>query len=231
MFYARHTLTSCAICSLLGTFVLIQGCVTSRIEEFHQTNSDAALAEGESVVILTRRDHTTDETEKSFRECLHKQLVKGASGINVKQEKEFVDRMFPYFEPRLAPANPQALPKLLAKPGVVDQIAEIGVRYLIWIDGDTKTVDQGGSMSCALSPGGGGCLGMNWWERESSYEASIWDLKNAEVAGTISAEATGTSYMPALIIPIPLVARPGAAACKGLASQLRQFFAPQAGQG
>ncbi len=231
MYLSNSTLTNCALCTVLSTSILIQGCVTSRIEEFHQTNSSAGLADGESVVILTRRDHTTDETETSFRECLHDQLVKGASGINVKREEEFVDSMFPFFEPRLAPANPQALPKLLAKPGVVDQIAEIGVRYLIWIDGDTQTVDQGGSMSCALSPGGGGCLGMNWWERESSYEASIWDLKNAEVAGTISADATGTSYMPALIIPIPLIARPGAAACKGLAGQIRQFFAPQAGQG
>jgi hypothetical protein len=42
--------------------------------------------------------------------------------------------------------------------------------------------------------------------------------------GQISADANGTSYLAGLIIPIPILARPGNAACKGLANQLREFI-------
>ena len=101
---------------------------------------------------------------------------------------------------------------------------ESKVRYLAWIDGDTVTVDRGGSMSCTLSTFGGGCFGMSYWEKDASYEAAIWDVQNLTVSGRISADATGTSYIAGLLIPIPIIARPGNAACKALAEQLREFI-------
>ena len=106
----------------------------------------------------------------------------------------------------------------------MDRINDIGVRYVIWIDGSTQTLDQGGTMTCAFGAAGGGCLGITWREKESSYEASIWDLKKQQVAGTISADAKGTSYMPALVIPIPMIARTAKAACNGLANQIHSFL-------
>ena len=71
---------------------------------------------------------------------------------------------------------------------------------------------------------GFGCVGFQWWQKDSSYEASIWDLKTASSAGIISAAVTGTSYMPAIVVPIPIIARTKAAACQGLAKQLREFL-------
>ena len=79
--------------------------------------------------------------------------------------------------------------------------------------------------NCALfTPGGGGCFGFLTWENDASYEATIWDAKNKTVAGKVSSDAAGTSYMPALILPIPLVARVQSNACFGLADQLDTFF-------
>jgi hypothetical protein len=49
-------------------------------------------------------------------------------------------------------------------------------------------------------------------------------LKHAQSAGLISAEASGSSYLPAFIIPIPLIARTQAAACNGLTRQLKEFL-------
>ena len=43
-------------------------------------------------------------------------------------------------------------------------------------------------------------------------------------AGTITADVSGTSFLPALVVPIPLIARTRAAACKGLANQLQDFL-------
>ena len=65
---------------------------------------------------------------------------------------------------------------------------------------------------------------MSYWEEDASYQASIWDLKNLSTAGEISADANGTSYLAGLVVPIPIMARPGSAACKALAKQLKEFL-------
>jgi len=79
-------------------------------------------------------------------------------------------------------------------------------------------------LSCAASPAGGGCFGLLWWENDSSYEAAIWDLEDGTSAGEVSTDVRGTSVIPALIVPIPLIARTQSAACKGLAQELRTFI-------
>jgi hypothetical protein len=75
-------------------------------------------------------------------------------------------------------------------------------------------------------PGGGGCLGLLWWEKNAGYEASVWDLAALDSMGKITIDASGTSYVPAPIIPVPLIARTQATACKELAEQLEEFLRP-----
>jgi len=98
------------------------------------------------------------------------------------------------------------------------------VRYLVWVKGSTERTSGGGGMSCAASTVGGGCFGLVWWENEGSYEATVWDLKKGEQAGEVSTDVHGTSMVPALIIPLPFVARTQTAACNGLVRELRQFI-------
>jgi len=135
-----------------------------------------------------------------------------------------VDALFPWFEPRTAPADIKALPALMKKPKVTEYIRANNVRYIIWVDGDTDKIDGGGSLSCAIGPGGGGCFGFAWWQKDGNYEASIWDLQGLENVGTVSTAVKGTSFMPAIVIPIPLIARTQAKACKGLAEELALFI-------
>lgn len=211
----------------LSLFLIITACVNSKIEEFRYDTGiqpTEAIQEYEAVVILTRRTHTVQEAEKSFVECISQKLSSSKKPLRVTEQTQFIDLMFPYFEPRLAPYNSYEMSALLAKSGVLDQINAIGVRYVIWIDGSTKTLDQGGTLTCALGPAGGGCLGLIWREKESSYEASIWDLKKQRIVGMINAETKGTTYMPALVIPIPLIARTAKVACNGLANQIQSFL-------
>jgi len=74
-----------------------------------------------------------------------------------------------------------------------------------------------------FGPGGGGCFGFLTWEKDSSYEASVWDAHTAKTAGRVSSDAAGTSYMPAIVVPIPIIARVQNSACSSLADQLKQF--------
>ena len=205
---------------LLGS--ALSACVTSRMENVRQEAT--GIAEGEGVVIMAKSYHLGNETEANFIACIGDSIGRGSTGLRVIPNREFVDSLFPWFEPRTAPAETKGLPALMARPGVADMIRQKGVRYIIWLDGDTDKVAGGGSMSCAAGPGGGGCFGFAWWQKDADYDATVWDLTGLEDAGTVTADVSGTSFLPAIVIPIPLIARTQAKACKGLADQLKLFI-------
>jgi hypothetical protein len=202
--------------------IALSGCVTSRVEDARE--SATGIGEGEAVVVMAKSYHLGNETEEKYIRCVEKALGNGNSGLRVIPHRSFVDSLFPWFEPRTAPAETKHLPKLMANPGVVETIAKQKVRYIIWLDGDTERVAGGGSLSCAAGPGGGGCFGFAWWQNDADYQASVWDLSELESAGTVTTDVSGTSFLPALVIPIPLIARTQAKACKALAGQLQQFI-------
>ncbi|QOJ31727.1 MAG: hypothetical protein HRU81_06225 [Gammaproteobacteria bacterium] len=208
--------------------MLLAGCMTSRVEE--SKNAATGLSAGESVVILATSYHRGKATEEDFVSCVNDAVQSGDGKVRVTPQQEFVDALFPWFEPRTAPQSAEALPELLARPGVAERIEAKGVRYLVWLDGTTEKTSGGGSLSCAVGPGGGGCFGLTWWEDDASYDAAVWDLRRQSDAGSVSADVHGTSMIPALIIPVPLIARTQSAACKDMAQQLRQFIrGPDAG--
>ena len=200
----------------------LAGCVTSHVEDDRENVT--GLNADESIVIMAKSYHQGNETEADYISCLEKALQSGSSGINVVPHQQFVDRLFPWFEPRTAPADTKGLPNLMQRPGVKQAVKDMGVRYIVWLDGDTERVAEGGSLSCAAGPGGGGCFGFAWWQNDADYEASVWDLDDYEAAGTVSADVSGTSFLPALVVPIPLIARTQTRACKGLANHLRTFI-------
>ncbi len=204
------------------TAITLGACVTSRVE--HIKEGKTGIAEGEAIVIMAKSYHLGNETEAKFIQCVGDSIGRGRTGLRVIPNQEFVDALFPWFEPRTAPAETKGLPTLMSRPGVAEIIKEKGVRYLVWLDGDTDKTAGGGSMSCAIGPGGGGCFGFAWWQNESEYEATVWDLDGLEDAGTVSADVSGTSFLPAIIVPVPLIARTRAKACKGLADQLKLFI-------
>lgn len=212
----------CRNLMLAATAVTVSGCVTSRVEDVRQGTT--GLGEGEGVVIMAKSYHLGNETEADFITCVGHSIASGSSGLRVVPNTEFVDALFPWFEPRTAPAETKGLPELMQRPGVPEMIASKGVRYIIWLDGNTDRVAGGGSMSCAAGPGGGGCFGFAWWQNDSKYQASVWDLNGLEDAGTVSADVSGTSFLPAIVIPIPLIARVQSKACDGLADQLKLFI-------
>lgn len=212
-----NTLLRLSGCLLLAHS--LSACVTSRVEEFMTVQP--ILVGDEAVVIMTNRQDAVVEAERDFSSCIYSELTRNGNDLNIISENEFKDAIFPWFEPRLAPSKPESLPILFANEGVAQKVQSLNVRYLIWIHGQSKVLNKQGMMTCALSPAGGGCLGILSWDNSSNYEASIWDVREAQALGIISAEATGTSVVPALGLPIPLIARTKTASCKSLAAQLR----------
>jgi len=218
------------ICLTLVSLTVLSACgVTARMEPYKQTN--VVIGEGDQVVVLARKHHATHEAEEGFVDCISDALARGRNGIDVHPTKDFEDTLYPWFEPSMAPLSTEELSELLEKPGVMDRVRGTGVRFLVWLDGSTERTSSGGGISCAAGVGGAGCMGLAWWEDDARYDATVWDIEQLESAGTIYADFRGRSVMPAIIIPIPLIARPQAKACRGLTDQLREFLTSPYGYG
>ena len=211
--------------ALFSAYMVIQlsGCVTATVDEMVFNEPTEGIGNS-TVVILGRRDGTDQDAEPDFVSCIGKHISSHDKSIVVIRELEFINSFYPWFEPRTAPLRPTDLRKLMQHEPAARRMAELKTEYMIWIDGSTERIDSAGTMSCAISPAGGGCFGFAHWSDEANYEAVIWDVTDQTEVGRINTIATGHSYMPAFIIPIPLIARVQGTACDGLGDQLLKFL-------
>ena len=208
---------------LLTAAFVLGGCVTATVQEVREGHTE--LGEGDAVVVLGRRDRPSgSETELDFVGCVSRNMGGGSNGVSVVDASAFRDALFPWFEPRTAPMNASDLPELISHPALVDRFESVGVKYVVWVQGSTQRTDSAGSMSCSVTPGGAGCFGFLTWENDSDYEASVWDVTSGRTVGRVSSEAVGTSYMPAVVVPVPIIARVRNSACSSLANQLKGFL-------
>ena len=226
------------VASVIAAASMASGCMTSKVEETRQVA--AAIQANESIVVLKKPQLEGMGTEEEFLDCLQERLggelvhpEEGQSSrrrrddgvpFRIYGEQEFTDALFPWFEPSTAPANAAGLKGLLERPGVAERLAQIGVRYVVWLDGSTRKTDGGGSVACAAGPGGGGCFGLGWWEKQSDYVASVWDMQTASQLGTVSTDVSGTSVLIGAIAPIPIITPVQRTACDRLSEQLRSFL-------
>lgn len=208
-----------------ASLVLVLGaCTSTTVDEYRESSERLQLKGNETVVVLGRRHAANYETEPDFIDCIGKKLGRGTS-LRVIGEPEFMDLVYPWFEPRTAPLGLKRMGKMLAEPMIGTRIRGQHIRYMIWVDGNTETTDREGSVSCAIGPGGGGCFGFATWEKTGSYEAVVWDLGDLAEDGRVKVEAKGSSYMVAVGLPIPIIAQVQDQACEGIGKQLKTFFA------
>lgn len=211
---------------LITLILLLSGCVSSTVDEMVLQPSKQ-LMNGRSVVVLGRRHSSDYETEPDFVSCVGKHISSRSKAINVIEEQIFVDSLYPWFEPRTAPLHLENLERLMKDAALRDTITKMGTRYIIWIDGSTQVSDKIGSVACGIGTGGAGCFGFGTWNSDAHYEATIWNLDKMDQAGRITSDASGQSYMPAVVLPIPIIAPVQSSACEGLGKQLLQFLNPE----
>ena len=206
----------------IGSGALLAACMTARLDE--NRVAPMQIAAGEGVVILAKPQVEGTGAEQEFMSCVGDKLAHGADKVSVYGNEAFQDTMYPWFEPSVAPVRAENVAALLERPKVLRRLGETGVRYIVWLDGNTRKTDGGGSLACGAAPGMAGCIGFGWWEKQSDYQATVWDLQSSKSAGSVSTNVTGTSAILGLIVPLPFVARVQNTACDRMAGQLRIFL-------
>ncbi len=207
----------------------LNACTTTNIDQVRHTETQLQVGGGGAVAVLGRRHSADYETEPFIVSCIGNQMGKSNNKFSVMSEEQFSDRLYPWFEPRTAPLNPERFRKLLNDPMVAERVDALGLEYIVWVDGNTETTDASGSLSCAIAPGAAGCIGFSSWEKDSTYDVEVWNMSTFDAVAELSSQGTGRSYMPAIIVPIPMIARVKTNACKGIADQIMSMFATPEG--
>ena len=207
----------------LMSVAMLGGCVTASVDEMTFDTATAGMTDG-GLVILGRRHAPDYDTEPDFIDCIGGHISRGSESISVIPERQFVDSLYPWFEPRTAPLSIESVGRLMVLPTVASRLQELNVSYMVWIDGRTQQTNSSGSMTCGVGPTGAGCFGFGTWGTESEYEATIWDFDDRAEVGKMSALTSGQSYMPAVVVPIPIIAPVQDTACESLGTQLLQYF-------
>lgn len=223
---SKTALTTLVTACLLAGAMLMPGCVS--ITQQQVRDAATGIESDEAIAVLGRKFHSRDETESGFLDCVAEKTSIGSNGVRVISHDEFVDELFPWFEPRTAPLDIADMKNLFARELIAKKLREKQVRYIVWIEGTTERTEQGGTLNCAVATGGvPACFGFLSWEAGSNYEATIWDINEGLTAGKLSSEAKGQSFVPAIIIPLPFIARTQAHACTNLSKQLKAFIDPE----
>ena len=154
-----------------------------------------------------------DATEQADLE----QCLRGVEGAPVPYDlSRYRRELYPWLERATAPERLAGWLELARNPAVAELSASLGVRYwLLWNVSDHHAPTEGGIL-CA----GGGCLGLMWAERTSSYRGVLIDVRAARVIEHPAATVTGTTAIPAYVLPLPLVAPTYTMACSGMARAL-----------
>jgi hypothetical protein len=153
------------------------GCVTSTVQEIRE--ADTGMDDGESIVVWAGAPcrlvpkPSSASCPASARTCA---AAAGASPSSTRTPS--ATPLFPWFEPRTAPANAPRPARDHPSRTCGERLESWGC--VTWCGSKAiPTAPTPAARSPAASPPpGAGCFGFLTWENDSSYEASVWDIRN-----------------------------------------------------
>ncbi|MBK8814173.1 MAG: hypothetical protein IPN42_01030 [Methylococcaceae bacterium] len=175
----------------------------------------------EKVVLIGDFNVKSEFSDEKVFDCLADGILDINPKLAIIKPEEFRNQLFPYFTGSTSPHTPEEYKALLNNPLVNRRIKAMGVRYLITLIESKTGTDYNGGIVCGGSYGGGGCIGLGLWDRNTRLDAQIWNLQSGNMDGNVQTQAEGTGVMPALLLPIPLYfPATEAATCQELGEKL-----------
>ena len=182
--------------------LFISACTTLQSQTEFQ--SLGKLMPREAIVLLSNLEDAQHFDDRDIDECLGFPMRQAHPELLFISAKKFRENLYPYFMPSTTPRSLDGYKSIFEKAEVQQRIDALGVRYLVMMVKSGTITDWHGGILCGAGYGGGGCLGLSWWDRKSDFGLVIWDLRDRQRVGKIEAKAAGTGIMPAFGLPIPL---------------------------
>ena len=178
---------------------LLTGCATTldvhKVAEF-----PAQIENHEVIAILTT---TNTPAVDGAVGCISDAIKAAKPNVRIISPDEFRRTIFSYRVTQEGKAA-EYLTSLAKHPVIRKQMASMGIRYLISVDGATQSSADSLEGECV---GGGGFIGCGW-DRRTRLEVSVVDLKDARLAGKVHVSTSGTAGfiiipLPPFIVPLP----------------------------
>ena len=167
-------------------------------------------------------DDITDEAQ--VIECTGETIRRNRPQQHIVSFDEFRRTAFPDLSPESAPRNPKYLSMLLQRTDFRDRIRPLGIRYIAFIGGVTKTVTDG-AIGCFGAYAGAGCFGLITWDKKSRLGASVLDLNYPRRGENLNATSSGTAWLAAVgLFPIGLPSDTVGTVCRDLGTRLTRYL-------
>jgi hypothetical protein len=162
--------------------------------------------------------------DEEIRSCvegaLKKAVTKSRVPLRLAESDDHDDPIRKVFYPWLEADDHAEVLEMLSflsgNPIAKDARQSTGLRYLILTTGQTQSGEPDGAMTFTS----GGFVGVIWWDKTTNIRGIFLDLANPDLERVVEAQKTGTTRVPALVLPIPIPARTQGPACKELAGKI-----------
>lgn len=169
--------------------LILCGCTRVSVQSFRDM---PALVEPHDAVAIVISDETTDFAVNA-EGCVSKALKETFPTLRVISSDDFYRIAFPNTVTEKAVRTSTDISLLLKETAFRERIAPLGLRYLISIQGGTQ--QKGEPVVGAFGgPGGAATVLGATWDRVSSLNASIMDLKKDQSIGSLWVSASGKPW-------------------------------------
>ena len=217
---AKALLVITIAATLMASCVLVP--VPADLESVTLTQGEAGAIEvGENIVVLALDELTPPPDQLK---CVQSSITETEPNFPLLESGKFLDAVFPWFEPSVSPKNQETLAKTLTRTGVRKVIAALSVKYMVLV-GDVESFE--GDIEGPWGPKVMMPAGVGWVEKSAEMAASIWDLEEASLVGTLSVKASGETLLVTWLITLALIPMTEAKACEELGRQLALFMTGQ----
>jgi len=185
-------------------------------------DEDIPLKSMPMVLLLTNIKTWLHTDSVRGMECIGHRLEKYVPPIKVLPVEDVRLEFFPWLEMSTAPKTEEEMLRWLAAPAVQEKARLMGWRYLVEFRGGTDWKMSGGIL-CTGGFGAGGCFGYSWGDKTSSFSSTIFDIWTAKAPHATGTHSGGV-YIPALILPIPIIAATEDKACEELSRKIHAII-------
>ena len=193
----------------------------TRVDEKRKAAAEK-IAPGDAITIIGL---SLSEAAEEMLGCVDDEVRNVLHGARIMRSLDFRDRMFPWFEPNLAPRDTKSLSELMSRAAVRERIAALHVRYVVAISGstDVKNTSWGIAIAGGYPPAAFVFGGMGTDEK-TVLIADILDMKKIQNVGTIETTAEGGTEIGLLVaIPYAYSVSSMKGACKMIAQRVAGY--------